>query len=191
MMGQGDGAIGAIITALRVGSKGRIFCPDIMEAVGDFFEEILLEELRIAGVPVGQKLRDSGVPRGADRGNSVIVVIATDAPLLPTQLRRIAKRAALGLARTGSIAMDGSGDIFIAFSNANTFDNTRSGLAELRAVGDVNPLFEATVQATEEAVINALVAAEEMTGADGRTYVALPHEHLRDILRKYNRLQDK
>ncbi len=154
----------------------------------------LRRQLRIAGVPVGQELATFGIARAetpdAERG-SIIIVIATDAPLLPHQLKRIARRAALGLGRNGSISGNGSGDIFVAFSTANPGAARPEGLASLQMLPNerIGSLFQATVQATEEAVINALVAAETMTGVDGHRVVALPHEQLREILKKYNRLQ--
>lgn len=151
--------------------------------------------LRIAGVPVGQEI--PGTPIWSLHGNqavedrgSIIVVVATDAPLLPTQLKRLARRVTLGLGRLGSISGDGSGDIFIAFSTANP----GAGLAQKPSQVTMMPndhmdsLFEATVQAVEEAVVNAMVAAKTMTGIDNRTVKALPHDRLRQILQKYNRL---
>ncbi len=148
--------------------------------------------LRIAGVPVGYEI--TGKQIWGDDTGSIIVVVATDAPLLPSQMQRIAKRVTLGLGRLGSISGDGSGDIFIAFSTANPGAGT-----ELKKVVTVqmlpndrmDALFEATVQATEEAVVNALVAAKTMTGADGHTVEALPHDRLREVLKKYNRLAKK
>ncbi|MGA8038030.1 MAG: P1 family peptidase [Candidatus Acidiferrales bacterium] len=146
--------------------------------------------LRIAGTPVGYEIPGKSI-WNADTG-SIIVVVATDAPLLPHQMKRIAKRVTLGLGRLGSISGDGSGDIFLAFSTANA----GAGLAEKPVdvqmlPGDqMDALFEATVQATEEAVVNAMVAAKTMTGVDGHTVEALPHDKLREVLRKYNRLAD-
>ena len=145
-------------------------------------------ELRIAGVPVGREIPDHPVYE-QDTG-SIIVVVATDAPLIPTQLKRMARRVSLGLGRDGSYSGDGSGDIFIAFSTANP------GAAGVKAAHDVkmlpneqlDPLFLATVRATEEAVINAMVTAETMTGIDNHMVIALPHDRLREVLRKYNRL---
>ena len=101
-----------------------------------------------------------------------------------------ARRAALGLARTGSISGNGSGDIFIAFSTANSGAWKPTGLRHLEMVPNdqMGPLFEATVQATEEAIVNALVAAETMTGAENHTVEAIPHDKLREVLKKYNRL---
>jgi L-aminopeptidase/D-esterase-like protein len=146
------------------------------------------EQLRIAGVPVGQEITDHPVWKN-DTG-SIIIVVATDAPLIPTQLKRIARRASLGLGRNGSYSGDGSGDIFIAFSTANPGAANPKGLHNLKMLPNdqLNPIFLATVQATEEAVINAMVAAETMTGIDDHTVIALPHDKLRAVLKKYNRL---
>ncbi len=159
--------------------------------------------LRIAGVPVGREIPDllpcrapcGGTPRserdggGTDLG-SIIIVVATDAPLLPHQLKRIAKRAALGVGKMGGVGGNSSGDIFIAFSTANPRANVDTGLARLTMVPNerIDALFEATVQATEEAIINALLAAETLVGADDLTVYALPHDRLRAILRQYHRL---
>ena len=145
-------------------------------------------QLRIAGVPVGQEITDHAV-RNEDIG-SIIIVVATDAPLIPTQLKRVVRRATLGLGRDGSFASDGSGDIFIAFSTANPGAAGPRGVHDLKMLANeqLNPIFLATVQATEEAVINAMVAAETMTGIDGHTAIALPHDRLREVLKKYNRL---
>ena len=160
-------------------------------------------QLRIAGVPVGREIPDllpcrepCGSPRSArdarlaaDVG-SIIIVVATDAPLLPHQLKRVAKRAALGVGKMGGVGGNSSGDIFIAFSTANPRAAADTGLAGLAMLPNerITPLFEATVQATEEAIINALLAAETMTGADDLKVTALPHDRLREVLRKYNRL---
>jgi L-aminopeptidase/D-esterase-like protein len=128
---------------------------------------------------------------GADlSGGSCIVVVATDAPLLPHQLKRLARRVPLGIGRTGGIGANSSGDIFIAFSTANPGAWSRSAIARLDMLPNdlMDPLLRATIQATEEAVINALVAAETMTGRDGHTAHAIPHDRLRDILRRHGRL---
>ena len=148
----------------------------------------LRRTLRVAGVPVGQEIREQLVYE-QDTG-SIIIVVATDAPLLPHQLKRLARRAALGLARNGSISGNSSGDIFIAFSTANHGAAQPTGLPQLTMVPNdrISPLFEATVEATEEAIINALVAAETMTGVDDHKVIALPHDRLQQILKKYNRL---
>jgi D-aminopeptidase len=152
--------------------------------------------LRIAGVPVGKEIPDL-LPEEHEsrdeysRDGSIIIVVATDAPVLPHQLKRIAKKAGLGLGRNGSISSNSSGDIFIAFSTYHkNIGSEAGGLYDLRMLGnrDLSPLFEGTVEATEEAVVNAMVAAETMTGKNGTTVYALPHDRLREILRKYNRL---
>ncbi|HKP49174.1 MAG TPA: P1 family peptidase [Gemmatimonadales bacterium] len=172
--------------------------------------------LRIAGVPVGKEfsapmicvagasppsrewLRE--MPRCGQQSSfregpqaelgSIIIVIGTDAPLLPHQLRRLVKRASLGLGREGSIASNFSGDLFVAFSTANPGAAADSGLVTLQMLPNdrLDPLFGATVQATEEAVTNALVAADSMTGADDIRAYRLPHDRLVEILRKYGRI---
>jgi D-aminopeptidase len=144
-------------------------------------------QLRIAGAPVGQEL--PGKVYDDDVG-SIIVVVATDAPLLPSQLKRVARRVSLGLGRTGGYSGDGSGDIFIAFSTANPGASAAKGVWQVSMLpnAQLDAIFLATVQATEEAVTNALVAATTMTGMDGHTVYALPHDRLREILKKYNRL---
>ncbi len=154
-------------------------------------------QLKIAGVPVGLEITDNTLGQNfasptAEAG-SIIIVVATDAPLLPHQLKRIARRAALGLARTGSVAGNGSGDIFIAFSTANAGAQKSAGVAQLAMLPNeqMNALFEATVQATEEAVINALVAAETMTGVNNHKVTAIPHDRLKQVMRKYNRLIER
>jgi D-aminopeptidase len=153
-------------------------------------------ELRIAGVPVGMEIpiaparpRAPADPFGDRELGSIIIVVATDAPLLPHQLERIARRASLGLARTGATSGNGSGDIFIAFSTANGKTAGAADVASVQMLSNdrMSALFSATVQATEEAIVNALVAAETMTGANGRVVEALPHETLKTLLKKYGR----
>jgi D-aminopeptidase len=145
-------------------------------------------QLRIAGVPVGRELSEHTV-KDDDIG-SIIVVVATDAPLIPTQLKRVARRVSLGLGRDGSFSGDGSGDIFIAFSTANPGAATPTGVRQLAMLPNqrLNPIFLATVQATEEAVINAMVAATTMKGINDFEVIGLPHDKLREVLKKYNRL---
>ena len=155
-------------------------------------------QLTIAGVPLGQHLKDNSIwtsgenPFKQDDG-SLIVVIATDAPLLPHQLKRIAKRASLGMARTGSLGGNGSGDIFLAFStaNPNAAVGDEQGLASIQSLSNnfIDPLFMASAYATEEAIINSMVAAEDMTGHKGVSAKALPHNKLMELMRQYNRLQ--
>ena len=145
------------------------------------------ENLRIAGVPVGLEI--PGKPVHEKESGSIIVVVATDAPLLPHQLKRLARRVSLGLARDGSIAGNGSGDIFVAFSTANpNIFNTKVADVKMLSNDELNPLFEATVESTEEAVINAMIAAETMTGADYIRYHAIPHDLLQASLRKHGLL---
>jgi L-aminopeptidase/D-esterase-like protein len=158
-------------------------------------------QLRIGGVPVGLEIGENMPVASAaathdevafqeDRG-SIIIVVATDAPLLPNQTKRLARRATLGLARTGSVSGNGSGDLFIAFSTANPHAAAAKAPVDVSMLpnDNLNPVFEAVVQATEEAIVNAMVGAETMTGVDGHKVFALPHERLREVLKRYNRLQ--
>jgi D-aminopeptidase len=156
-------------------------------------------QLTVAGVPVGPEITGFGAkvdfalpPQAQDAGGrgSIIAIAATDAPLVPHQLRRIAQRISLGIARTGGTAGNGSGDIFLAFSTANRGAAARGGVKQLAMLSndEIDPLFDATVEATEEAIINALVAAKTMTGINGNTIYALPHDQLRAVLQKYGRL---
>ena len=150
--------------------------------------------LRVAGIPVGHEIFGEDpyafVPSEVAETGSIIVVVATDAPLLPHQLKRVARRVTLGLGRTGSTAGNGSGDIFIAFSTANPEASVSPHLVTLQMVpnGSLDPIFDATVQATEEAVINALIAAEDMTGIDDHHVTALSHQKLREVLARHHRL---
>lgn len=146
------------------------------------------EELRIAGMPVGREIPGKKV--WDDDTGSIIVVVATDAPLLPHQLKRLARRVSLGLGRNGSYSGDGSGDIFIAFSTANPGVAGAKDLKQLTMLPNdqLDPVFKAVVQSVEEAVDNALVAAETMTGINNHKVIALPHDQLREVLKKYNRL---
>jgi D-aminopeptidase len=166
--------------------------------------------LRIDGVPVGEEIPVSEVPspwaterRGlgaADRAagaGSIIGIVATNAPLLPHQCARIARRAPLGVARVGGLASTSSGDLFLAFATGNRglppteAEADGTGIVGVRGLVDraLDPLFEATVEATEEAIVNALVAAETMTGRDGITAHRLPHDRVVAIMRKYGRLR--
>ncbi|HEY1658531.1 MAG TPA: P1 family peptidase [Candidatus Sulfotelmatobacter sp.] len=172
------------------------------------------DQLRIAGVPVGKEIPEKPaygevetasnatktVPAEAnliaqktlaakDVG-SIIVVVATDAPLIPTQLKRVARKVSLGLGRDGSYSGDGSGDIFLAFSTANPGADGSKGVHQLSMLPNdaLDPIFLATVQATEEAIVNAMVAAKTMKGIDDHEVIALPHDRLREVLKKYNRL---
>jgi D-aminopeptidase len=146
--------------------------------------------LMIAGVPVGREITDLMPKQGPADTGSIIVVVATDAPLLPHQLKRVVKRAALGIARNGGIGGNSSGDIFIAFSTANAGAGKETSVATLKMLPNdrINPIFAATVQATEEAIINAMIGAETMTGVSGNTVYAIPHDRLKEVMRKYKRL---
>jgi D-aminopeptidase len=143
--------------------------------------------LRIAGVPISSEIPVE--THDSNRG-SIIVVVATDAPLLPHQMKRIARRVTLGLGRLGAVSHNDSGDIFIAFSTANAGAGLAQKVSAVQMLPNeqIDALFEATVQATEEAVVNAMVAAKTMSGIDGHTVEALPHDRLREVLKKYNRL---
>jgi D-aminopeptidase len=150
--------------------------------------------LRIAGVPVGKEIPEDPAYASTsfnelDRG-SIIVVVATDAPLVAHQLKRLARRVSLGLGRDGSISGNGSGDIFIAFSIANPGAAAANHVVDLKMLPNdkIEPVFAATVQATEEAIINAMIAAETMTGIENHKVIALPHDKLQAVLKKYNRL---
>jgi len=173
-------------------------------------------ELRVAGVPVGEEIGDllpciastdpavrPGMRRCVDGGSrpgpagdapddgagSIIIIVATDAPLLPHQLERLVTRAALGVGRMGGRGENSSGDIFIAFSTANAGATADTGVARIEMLPNarINPLFAATIQATEEAILNAMLAAETMTGADDLRVFALPHDRLLAAMRKYGR----
>jgi L-aminopeptidase/D-esterase-like protein len=172
------------------------------------------EDLRVAGVPVGEEIADlrrcialddpavrPGIPRcdrpgAAPNGReedvgSIIVIVATDAPLLPHQLKRIVTRASLGIGRSGGFGGNSSGDIFLAFSTANPKTAGSDGVPTVAMLPNarINPLFYGTVQATEEAILNAMLAAETMTGADGLRIHALPHDRLVEAMKKYGRLK--
>jgi len=149
-------------------------------------------ELRVGGVPVGKAIpvpavpKPGGLPPAVEEQGSIIIVVATDAPLLPHQLERIARRATMGLARTGATSGNGSGDIFLAFSTAN--DGVAAAPREIHvnmlSNARISGLFSATVEATDEAIINALVAAETMTGVEGHRVEAIPHERVRELMKR-------
>jgi len=151
--------------------------------------------LSIAGVPVGREISDllPSIKREDSGQGSIIIVVATDAPLLPHQLKRIAQRAGLGVGIMGGMGENPSGDIFIAFSTANAAEASKDdGVSNLTMLPNekISRLFRATAQATEEAIVNAMVAADTLKGVNGNTVYALPHDRLRDALRKYNRLRE-
>jgi D-aminopeptidase len=178
-----------------IGTSSRVLPADL----GGYTVGVLVQAnygrrdlLRIAGVPVGREIADLLPTRGhaGDGAGSIIIVVATDAPLLPHQLDRLVKRAALGLGVVGGRGEDSSGDIFIAFSTANPEAAKTEGIAHLEMLPNerINPLFREVANATEEAIVNAMVAAETMEGINGNTVYAIPHARLRGALKKYNRL---
>ncbi|MFP6729693.1 MAG: P1 family peptidase [Alphaproteobacteria bacterium] len=197
---------GASSGALEMGSVGGgtgMICYDFKggsgsasRRVGDYTVGAFVQanfgmrsELTIAGVPVGRHI-SGGEVRSKPQG-SIIAIAATDAPLMPHQLKRLARRVGLGVGRSGSIAHNGSGDIFLAFSTANMAAWAEG--AEARDCAFLpnhahDPLFAAVIQATDEAIIDAMVANETMTGRDGTTVMALPHDRLQEILGNHNRL---
>jgi L-aminopeptidase/D-esterase-like protein len=218
-VGGGTGMVcfgfkGGIGTASRVVSiGGRRYTVGVLTQCNTGYRDVL----RIAGAPVGEALAKRWLPcfdpklspkagdlppctpdgsKGAappDQG-SIIIVVGTDAPLMPKQLDRVARRAAMGLARLGSYSGNSSGDLIVSFSTAaaevNDEDQEKPSPIAPIANASIDPIFEATVQATEEAIVNALVAARTMTGIDGARYFALPHDELRPILKRYNRLEE-
>jgi L-aminopeptidase/D-esterase-like protein len=158
------------------------------------------EHLTIAGVPVGKYLTNL-MPKiqinqdnrslSIEESGSIIVIIATDTPLLPYQLKRLAKRVPAGLARVGGYGGHSSGDIFLAFSTANKFKNSSTNKrSSVETLNDshMSSLFKATAEATEEAIVNALISAKTMKGINDNVVFALPHKELQEILQKYNRL---
>ena len=189
-VGGGTGMIchefkGGIGTASRVTRAGYTVRVLVQANYG------LRGQLRIAGVPVGREIPEGKIR--PDEAGSIIVIIATDAPLLPHQLKRLARRPPLALGRMGSVSGDGSGDLFLAFSTANTVpvEPGKPSSVQMLATEDLSPLFAAVVDATEEAIVNALVAGETMKGRDDHVVLGLPHDKLREILKKYGRLVEK
>ncbi|MBK6486021.1 MAG: P1 family peptidase [Gemmatimonadetes bacterium] len=150
-----------------------------------------LDDLVIAGVPVGKELADLEPIEPRQEDGSIIIVVGTDAPLSGAQLNLVAKRAALGMGRTGTIGGSGSGDLFLAFSTApSTYDSTMQTITSTAlSKRGLDPVFRATVEATEEAIVNSMVAAQDMEGVNGNRVFAIPHERLRAALQKFNRLR--
>ena len=201
--GSVGGGTGMVCNSFKggIGTASRL--------VGDYTVGVLVQcnygrrpELLIAGVPVGQELLDwtpAGGAGGSAGGSefdglgSIIVVVATDAPLLPHQLKRLARRAPIGIGRMGGYGSNSSGDIFIAFSTANSGAWNRGGnsTVEMMSNDAISPLLLATAQATEEAITNAMVAARTMVGRDGNMVPGLPHDEVRRILAAHNRLESR
>jgi len=195
--GNVGGGTGMVVHQFKggIGTSSRI----LPENMGGYTVGVLVQanygtrdQLKIAGVPVGKEITDLLPQPGKkeDGQGSIIVVLATDAPLLPHQLKRIVKRVALAIGVVGGRGENSSGDIFIAFSTANAEVGKTTGIAQLSMLPNelINPLFRQTVNATEEAIVNAMVAAETMKGVNGNTIYAIPHDRLREALKKYNRL---
>ena len=198
-----EGAVGGGTGMICNGFKGGIGTSSrkLAEKDGGFTVGVLVQcnygsrqNFRVAGIPVGREIKAEDpyafAPDDIAERGSIIVIVATDAPLLPHQLKRLARRVSLGLGRDGSISGNGSGDIFIAFSTANQGAAAVDRMVDLKMFPNdmLNPVFAATVEATEEAIINAMIAATSMTGIENHHVTALPHEQLRAVLRKYNRL---
>jgi D-aminopeptidase len=198
-----EGAVGGGTGMICNGFKGGIGTSSRKVALkeGGYTVGVLVQcnygsrqNFRVAGIPVGREIPSEDLyafaPEDITERGSIIVIVATDVPLLPHQLKRLARRVSLGLGRNGSVSGNGSGDIFIAFSTANAGAAAVDHTVDLKMIPNelLDPIFAATVEATEEAVINAMVAATSMTGIDNHYVSALPHDQLRAILKKYNRL---
>jgi D-aminopeptidase len=202
-----EGSVGGGTGMICYGFKGGIGTSSrrLPSASGAFTVGVLVQcncgrrpQLLIAGVPVGKEIpgqvpyASNVSPTGAELG-SIIILVATDAPLFPNQLKRLAHRATMGLARTGSVSGNGSGDLFLAFSTANESAAVQDAGAapkdaKMLPNEAMDPLFEATVQASEEAIVNAMVASDTMTGIDSHTVIGLPRDQLVKVLQKYNRI---
>ena len=206
-----EGAVGGGTGMICLGFKGGIGTASrvIDKKLGGYTVGVLVQsnfgvksQLTIAGVPVGKELADTlnikiyeepsanSKTEWSEQG-SIIVVVATDAPLLPHQLKRIAQRVSLGIGKVGGIGGNGSGDIFIAFStaNKNSFSRTKETTATIFSNDQMGALFNATIQATEEAIVNALVAGTTTKGINDNTVYGLPHDAVMKILKKYNRVK--
>jgi L-aminopeptidase/D-esterase-like protein len=195
--GNTGGGTGMISYEFKGGSgtASRVFNIDTAQYTLGVFVQANFgrrDELTVAGVPVGKEIQDLEpvVDETGRKDGSIIVIVATDAPLLPGELKLVARRVTMGIARTGTYSHEGSGDIFLALSTVTPQSNDKNILETWNVIpkAELNPVFEATVEATEEAIINALVAAEDMVGINGNKCFALPHDRLREILKKYNRL---
>ena len=208
-----NNARGGMISEGNVGGGTGMICHGFKGGIGTSSRKIALkgkeytlgvlvqanygnrEELTIAGVPVGKEIKNlqPKITFGEIREGlgSIIVIVATDAPLLPNQLKRLSRRVPIGISRVGGFGSNGSGDIFITFSTANSGAYNREEIKNVNFLPNdlMNPFLNATAQATEEAIINALVSAETMTGINNNTVYKLPHDELINTLKKYNRLK--
>ena len=192
-----EGAVGGGTGMTSFGFKGGIGTSSRKTGSGATVGALVMtntggrNQLRIDGAPVGREIR--GFEEEEKRTKSIILIAATDAPLLSYQLKKIAKRVALGLARVGAISGTGSGDIILAFSTANRVPRVPvSPVQNLRAVNDflITPLYQATVEATQEAILNALTSAGTVVGKDGNTSYGIPLDQVERIMKKYRRLRD-
>ena len=208
-----NNAKGGIISEGNVGGGTGMICHGFKGGIGTSSRNIALKEkkytlgvlvqanygnrkeLTIAGVPVGKEIENllPKITFGEKQEGlgSIIVIVATDAPLLPNQLKRLARRVPVGISRVGGFGSNGSGDIFITFSTANPGAFNREEIRNINFLPNdlMNPFLNATAQATEEAIVNALISAETMTGINNNTVYNLPHDRLKNILKKYNRLR--
>ena len=209
-----NNARGGMISEGNVGGGTGMICHGFKGGIGTSSRNIALKEkeytlgvlvqanygnrkeLTIAGVPVGKEIENllPKITFGEKQEGlgSIIVIVATDAPLLPNQLKRLARRVPIGISRVGGFGSNGSGDIFITFSTANPGAFNREEIRNINFLPNdlMNPFLNATAQATEEAIVNALISAETMTGINNNTVYKLPHDRLNDILKKYNRLNE-
>lgn len=196
--GNVGGGTGMVVHGFKggIGTSSRL----VETKIGNYTVGVLVQanygsryQLNIAGVPVGKEITDLMPAEGKadeDQG-SIIVVVATDAPFLPHQLNRLVKRVSLGVGVMGGRGGNSSGDIFIAFSTANPEVGSMDKLANLKMFPNemINPFFEAVAQATEESIVNAMIAAETMEGINGNKVYAIPHDRLIAVMKKYNRLK--
>lgn len=180
------------------GTASRVFTIDSVQYILGVFVQANFggrNELSIAGVPVGKEITEKQpvVHEPKRKDGSIIVIVATNAPLLPGQLKLVARRVSMGIARTGTYSHEGSGDIFLALSTATPSYNNNYSKETWKVIPKwrIDPVFKATVEATEEAIINALVAAEDMEGINGNTFYGIPHERLKEVMKKYNRLKSE
>ncbi len=194
-----EGAVGGGTGMTSFGFKGGIGTSSRRIAMGgkEYDVGVLVmantasrHQLRIDGVPVGKEIKGYEYKEGKTK--SIILIASTTAPLLPFQLKKIAKRVALGLAQTGAISQTGSGDIILAFSTGNRIPEVQTQFYPIKAVNDfrISPLYQGTVEATQEAIINALTTAQTVVGKDGNTAYGLPLDQVKRIMKKYNRLKD-
>jgi L-aminopeptidase/D-esterase-like protein len=195
--GNVGGGTGMVLYEFKGGSgtASRVFKIDSVQYTLGVFVQAnfgIRSELTIAGVPVGKEIIDlvPVINESNPKNGSIIVIVVTNAPLLPGQLKLVAKRITHGIARTGTYTHDGSGDIFLAISTSGPKIDINNGLETWKVITktELNPVFEATVEATEEAIINALVAARDMEGINSNKCFAIPHDRLKEIMKKFNRL---